>query len=88
MKILSIDHVQIAIPPGREDRARRFYAGVLGFDEIPNPPELAERGGIWHQAGDVHLHIGVEADFHPARKAHPAFVVDEIDAVLEKVQLA
>lgn len=88
MKILAIDHVQIAIPPGREERARRFYAGVLGFDEIPKPPELAERGGFWLQAGDVRLHLGVESDFHPARKAHPAFVVDDLDEWVEKVQLA
>ena len=88
MKIISIDHVQIAMPAGGEEKARAFYASLLGFTEIPKPPDLAKRGGAWFQSGNVQLHLGVENDFHPARKAHPAFVVDEIDAVLEKVQLA
>ena len=88
MTILSIDHVQFAIPAGREDRARRFYVGMLDFIETPKPPELAERGGLWLQAGNVHLHLGVETDFHPSGKAHPAFLVDELDALIEKIQLA
>jgi catechol 2,3-dioxygenase-like lactoylglutathione lyase family enzyme len=88
MKILSIDHVQIAIPVGREDRARRFYVGMLGFVEIPKPPELAERGGLWLQAGNVHLHLGIESDFHPAGRAHPAFLVDELGALVEKLQIS
>ena len=88
MKIISIDHVQIAMPAGGEEKARAFYASLLGFTEIPKPPDLAKRGGAWFQSGNVQLHLGVENDFHPARKAHPAFIVDEIEAVLEKVQLA
>jgi catechol 2,3-dioxygenase-like lactoylglutathione lyase family enzyme len=82
MKILSIDHVQIAMPAGGEEQARTFYVDVLGFTEIPKPPELAKRGGAWFQAGEVQLHLGVEADFRPARKAHPTFVVDDLDALL------
>lgn len=88
MKIISIDHVQIAMPPNEEDKARAFYNNLLGFTEIPKPPELAKRGGAWFQSGDVQLHLGVENDFRPARKAHPAFIVDDLSAVLEKVQLA
>ena len=88
MKIISIDHVQIAMPAGGEEKARAFYASLLGFTEIPKPPDLAKRGGAWFQSGNVQLHLGVENDFRPARKAHPAFIVDEIEAVLEKVQLA
>ena len=88
MTILSIDHVQIAMPVGEEDRARAFYMDVLGFDEIPKPPELAKRGGAWFRAGKVQLHLGVEAGFRPARKAHPAFVVSDLDSVLTKVQQA
>jgi catechol 2,3-dioxygenase-like lactoylglutathione lyase family enzyme len=82
MTILSIDHVQIAMPAGEEDTARAFYAGALGFREIPKPAELAARGGAWFQSGNVQLHLGVESEFRPARKAHPAFVVDDLDSLL------
>ena len=88
MKILSIDHVQIAMPVGEEDKALDFYLEHLEFTEIPKPPELAKRGGIWFQSGKVQLHLGVEADFHPARKAHPAFVVDDLDSVIATLQSA
>jgi len=97
MKILSIDHVQIAMPAGEEENARAFYVNVLSFIEIPKPALLAKRGGAWFQnvptavelpSGTVRLHLGVENDFHPARKAHPAFLVDDLDAIIEKVQLA
>jgi catechol 2,3-dioxygenase-like lactoylglutathione lyase family enzyme len=86
MKILSIDHIQIAMPPGEEAKARAFYVNVLGFTEIPKPPELAKRGGAWFESGTTQLHIGVEPDFRPARKAHPAFVVDDLDTLLAKIQ--
>lgn len=88
MKILSIDHVQIAMPAGEEDKARAFYVKQLGFMEIPKPPDLAKRGGAWFQAGSVQLHLGVEADFHPARKAHPAFLVDDLDSLIANVEIA
>jgi catechol 2,3-dioxygenase-like lactoylglutathione lyase family enzyme len=88
MKILSIDHVQIAMPAGEEDKAREFYINLLGFSELPKPPELAKRGGAWFQSEHVQLHLGVEADFKPARKAHPAFVVDDLDALITKAQSA
>jgi catechol 2,3-dioxygenase-like lactoylglutathione lyase family enzyme len=88
MKILSIDHVQIAMPTGEEEKAHEFYANLLGFTEIPKPPELAKRGGAWFQSENVQLHLGVEADFKPARKAHPAFVVDDLDALITNVQSA
>jgi catechol 2,3-dioxygenase-like lactoylglutathione lyase family enzyme len=86
MKIISIDHVQIAMPIGEEDKARAFYVKVLGFDETPKPPELAKRGGAWFESENVRLHLGVESDFHPARKAHPAFIVDDLDAFIAKIQ--
>ncbi len=88
MKIISIDHIQIAIPPGEEEQARTFYADVLGMREIPKPPELAGRGGLWLQAGEVQLHLGIEPDFHPARKAHPAFVIDDLEAFLVRIREA
>jgi catechol 2,3-dioxygenase-like lactoylglutathione lyase family enzyme len=86
MTILSIDHVQIAIPAGEEDRARAFYISQLGFIEFPKPPDLAKRGGAWFQAGNVQLHLGVETDFRPARKAHPAFIVDDLDSLIAAVR--
>lgn len=88
MTILSIDHVQVAIPAEEEEQARAFYAGVLGFTEIPKPAELAKRGGAWFQSNGVQLHLGVETDFRPARKAHPAFVVSDLDAMLARIEEA
>jgi catechol 2,3-dioxygenase-like lactoylglutathione lyase family enzyme len=88
MKILSIDHIQIAMPAGGEEKARAFYIKLLGFTEIPKPPELAKRGGAWFQSENVQLHLGVESNFRPARKAHPAFIVDQLDPLIAKIQNA
>lgn len=77
----AIDHVQLAIPRGGEDTARAFYADVLGMAEVAKPPALAVRGGCWFAAGPVQIHVGVDDDFRPARKAHPALVVADIDAL-------
>ena len=88
MRFLAIDHIQLAMPTGEEHKARAFYAGMLGFNEIPKPPELAKRGGVWFQSGSIQLHFGVENDFHPARKAHPAFIVDDLDALIANVREA
>jgi len=88
MKILAIDHVQIAMPAGEEEKAREFYENLLGFSEIPKPPELAKRGGVWFQSENVQLHLGVEAYFKAARKAHPAFLVDDLEALTANVQRA
>ncbi len=88
MTILSIDHVQIAMPSGEEEKARAFYVSLLGFTEIPKPAELAKRGGAWFQSQNVQLHIGVEADFKPAHKAHPAFLVSGFDELIAKIQEA
>lgn len=75
MAVVGVDHVQVAAPPGCEADARRFYGDLLGMPELPKPPVLAARGGCWFQAGAQELHVGVEADFRPARKAHPGLVV-------------
>lgn len=80
MEIRAIDHVQLAMPRGEEDKAREFYAQVLGLAEVPKPATLAERGGVWFSNGRVELHLGVELEFRPARKAHPAPRVDDLDA--------
>ena len=86
MPIITIDHVQLAMPQGQENSARAFYVGLLGFVEVPKSPQLTGRGGAWFEAGQVRLHLGVEADFHPARKAHPAFLVDDLPALLSGLE--
>lgn len=81
-RLLRVDHVQLAMPEGAEDEAERFYAGLLGLERQPKPEPLASRGGCWFSNGPVVLHLGVEGDFRPARKAHPALVVDDLDALV------
>jgi catechol 2,3-dioxygenase-like lactoylglutathione lyase family enzyme len=80
-----LDHVQLAMPAGGEAEARRFYGGLLGLREIAKPPELAPRGGVWFALPPLELHLGVEAEFRPARKAHPAFRVADLDALLRRL---
>ena len=76
--IVDIDHVQVAMPRGGEETARRFYGALLGLAEIQKPANLVKRGGLWFQAGARQLHLGVEDDFRPASKAHPAFRVADL----------
>ena len=88
MPIVGIDHVQLAMPPGREDDARRFYARLLGIPEKAKPAALEKRGGAWFESGTVKIHLGVEADFHPARKAHPALLVRGLRELVERLRQA
>ncbi|HTW58802.1 MAG TPA: VOC family protein [Terriglobales bacterium] len=81
-----IDHVQLAMPAGEEAAARRFYGDLLGMIEIAKPEELAKRGGCWFASGSVQIHLGVEADFRPARKAHPALRCGDYDALLDRLR--
>jgi catechol 2,3-dioxygenase-like lactoylglutathione lyase family enzyme len=81
VSILGIDHVQLAAPAGREDEARVFYGSLLGMEELPKPEPIRSRGGCWFRAGAQELHIGVEDPFAPARKAHPGFVVSDLDVI-------
>jgi len=83
MAIVGLDHVQLAMPEGQEEAARRFYAGLLGLAEVPKPAQLAARGGCWFEHGAVKVHLGVEADFQPARKAHPGFLVDDLAGLVQ-----
>jgi catechol 2,3-dioxygenase-like lactoylglutathione lyase family enzyme len=78
MAIIGLDHVQLAMPEGGEATARWFYGDVLGLPEVPKPPKLAKRGGVWFRCGPVQLHLGVDAEFHPALKAHPGLLVDDL----------
>ena len=82
MPILGLDHVQLAIPVGGEERARAFYGGILRFSEIEKPAEMKGRNSIWFVAGPVNLHLGLDAEFHPAKRAHPALVVDNLDEIV------
>jgi catechol 2,3-dioxygenase-like lactoylglutathione lyase family enzyme len=84
----AIDHVQLAMPKGEEDAARRFYCDLLGMTELTKPPNLAKRGGCWFASGDVQIHLGVEADFRPAKKAHPALRCSDYAAFTTKLQQA
>jgi len=79
MRIEAIEHVQLAMPEGQEDKARLFFSELLGLDEILKPPELAKRGGAHFESGSVRIHLGIEQDFSPAKKAHPAFLVSDLD---------
>jgi catechol 2,3-dioxygenase-like lactoylglutathione lyase family enzyme len=88
MPVLRLDHVQIAIPAGGETRARDFYSGILGFTEIDKPAAMAGRNSIWFIAGPVNLHLGIEPDFHPAKCAHPAFIVDSLDEIVAACERA
>jgi len=82
---LSIDHIQLAAPQACEGAARDFYGGVLGLAEIDKPEPLRPRGGCWFRCGDHQLHIGVDPDFRPARKAHPAFSVHQYAALRSRL---
>lgn len=86
--IYAIEHVQLAMPAGAEAQARAFYGEVLGMKEMPKPAVLAARGGVWFVAGAAHLHLGVEPDFRPARKAHPALLVDDLTAMCARLAAA
>jgi catechol 2,3-dioxygenase-like lactoylglutathione lyase family enzyme len=78
VRVVRIDHVQLAMPPGREPEAVAFYEGILGIAQVPKPDDLATRGGCWFEDGDLKVHLGVDPDFRPATKAHPAFIVDDV----------
>jgi catechol 2,3-dioxygenase-like lactoylglutathione lyase family enzyme len=80
-----IDQVQLAAPRGCEPAAREFYGSILGLDEIEKPPSLRAHGGCWFQCGDQQIHIGVEAAFQPAKKAHPAFAAPDLNKLRESL---
>lgn len=86
--IQGLDHLQLAVPAGEEARARAFYGGLLGLTELAKPAELATRGGCWFALGTQALHLGVETPFVPARKAHPAFRVSDLEACRQRLETA
>ena len=87
MTLIALDHLQLAMPEGGEADARAFYAELLGFREVPKPAPLADRGGCWFR-GPLELHLGVEEDFRPAKKAHPAFRVADLNALAARLEAA
>lgn len=88
VRVVGVDHVQLAMPAGREPEARAFYSGLLGIPEIAKPPALAARGGVWFEAGTVKIHLGVDPDFRPARKAHPGLLIHDLDSLIDRLRRA
>ncbi len=87
-KLMGLHHVQLAMPPGEEEAAVRFYGIILGLTQVAKPPELAPRGGVWFRDEHLEVHLGVEEAFKPASKAHPAFLVRNLETLREKIELA
>lgn len=83
--MFAVHHVQLAMPRGQEDVARQFFAGVLGMQEVAKPPVLAQRGGVWFRLDDLEIHLGVEDEFAPARKAHPGILTNDLDALASRL---
>ncbi|MGI8994835.1 MAG: glyoxalase [Nocardioidaceae bacterium] len=75
-----LHHVQVSCPAGGETAVRAFYGDLLGLVEVAKPAQLAKRGGVWFRGDGYELHVGVEDGFAPAHKAHPAFLVTDVDA--------
>ncbi len=84
--VVALDHLQLAMPRGREAEARAFYGDILGLRELTKPANLAARGGVWFELGTQQLHLGVENDFHPAKKAHPAFLVRDLGRLRARLE--
>ncbi len=82
---ISLHHVQIAMPMGGEDRARAFYGAMIGLTETPKPEDMRKRGGCWFEGGTARIHLGIEEDFRPARKAHPALQISDFIALKQKL---
>lgn len=88
VRVIRIDHVQLAMPAGQEKRARGFYEGLLGIPWAEKPEHLAGRGGCWFEDAEVKVHLGVERSFRPARKAHPALLVDDLAELAGRLRAA
>ena len=88
LKIVGLDHVQLAMPADQEDRARHFYVGLLGLVEVQKPAHLAARGGAWFENADVKIHLGVDPEFRPAQKAHPGLLVSNLQGLMEALRSA
>ncbi len=85
-QLRALHHVQLAIPPGSEETCRVFWSGLLGCAEVDKPPELARRGGCWFRAGDLEVHLRVEADFHPSPKVHPGILAHDLHGLARRLE--
>ncbi|QPH55735.1 VOC family protein [Pontivivens ytuae] len=85
---MRLDHLQLAIPAGSEPACRTFWTDLIGLPEIEKPEPLRDRGGLWLRLGDIELHLGVDPDFTPATKAHPALAMDDIDRIAARLTAA
>ncbi|QIG48344.1 glyoxalase [Nordella sp. HKS 07] len=88
MGLVQLDHIQLAMPKGGEELGRRFYCELLGLAEVEKPDNLRARGGCWFEKDAIKVHLGVEVDFRPARKAHPAFLVEGLEALVTRLAQA
>jgi catechol 2,3-dioxygenase-like lactoylglutathione lyase family enzyme len=88
MTVLGIDHVQVAAPPGSDAESRRFYGELLGLEEIPRPATMPNPNGCWFRAGAQELHVGIDDAFRAATKAHPSLVVDDLRALVARLDQA
>jgi catechol 2,3-dioxygenase-like lactoylglutathione lyase family enzyme len=88
VRVVGFHHVQLAMPSDQEEAAEAFYSGVLGLERIPKPPDLEARGGCWFRSEGLEVHLGVEDRFTPAEKAHPAFLVEGLDALQDQLLAA
>jgi catechol 2,3-dioxygenase-like lactoylglutathione lyase family enzyme len=88
MKVYAVDHVQLSIPPNSEDVARVFYGEIFGLKEKPKPEHLAQRGGVWFEQDGLKLHLGVDRNFCPAKKAHPGLLVEDLDGLVSRCERA
>jgi catechol 2,3-dioxygenase-like lactoylglutathione lyase family enzyme len=89
--ITGLDHIQVAAPPHAEEEARRFYGSLLGLQELPKAPQLADAGGVWFACGAQQLHVGVQDPFLAAKKAHPGLAVADaatLDVLAGRLQSA
>lgn len=87
-KVRALHHVLLAMPAGGEDEATAFFEGLLGIPRVPKPPHLEARGGCWFEEDGVRIHLGVDEDFAPTRKGHPALVVSDLDAMRARLEEA
>jgi catechol 2,3-dioxygenase-like lactoylglutathione lyase family enzyme len=87
-RLVGLHHVQLAMPPDEEEAAVRFYGAILGLEQVPKPADLSPRGGVWFRTGDLEIHLGMEEQFSPAVKAHPAFLVDGLETLKARIEAA
>jgi catechol 2,3-dioxygenase-like lactoylglutathione lyase family enzyme len=87
-RLVGLHHVQLAMPPDEEEAAVKFYGAILGLEQVPKPVDLSPRGGVWFRTGDLEVHLGMEEQFSPAVKAHPAFLVDGLETLKARIEAA